>query len=103
MNEMSEKSDDLVQIQVMIADRQYPLRIKKGEEDTVRRAVTLVNDKLKEYQESYSGKDKQDYLSMCVLMFAVEYQTLKNQSQLSSNVLNTHMQQLHQILDEALS
>ncbi len=99
---MSEKSEDLVQIQVMIADRQYPLRIKKGEEDTVKKAVTLVNDKLKEYQDSYSGKDKQDYLSMCVLMFAVEYQTLKNQSQQSGHVLDSHVQQLHRILDEAL-
>ncbi|MFN8285762.1 MAG: cell division protein ZapA [Chitinophagales bacterium] len=63
---------ETVNINVMIAERLYPLKVAKGDEEKVRNAVKLVNDKIKEYQALYDGKDKQDYLSMCLLNFAVE-------------------------------
>jgi cell division protein ZapA len=40
------------------------------EEEIIRRAAKLINDRIKEYQEGYAVKDKQDLLSMCVLHYA---------------------------------
>ena len=40
------------------------------EEEIIRRAAKLINDRIKEYQENYEVKDKQDLLSMCVLHYA---------------------------------
>jgi len=40
------------------------------EEEIIRRAAKLINDRVKEYQENYAVKDKQDLLSMCVLHYA---------------------------------
>ena len=40
------------------------------EEEIIRRAAKLINDRIKEYQENYAVRDKQDLLSMSVLHFA---------------------------------
>ena len=40
------------------------------EEEIIRRAAKLINDRIKDYQENYAVRDKQDLLSMCVLHYA---------------------------------
>lgn len=59
-------------IKVSIANRIYPLRINTAEEENVRKAAKLINDKIQEYEKSFSVKDKQDLLAMCVLHFATD-------------------------------
>ncbi|KHJ38683.1 cell division protein ZapA [Pedobacter glucosidilyticus] len=59
-----------ISIKINIADRVYPLKINVEEEEVVRRAAKLINDRIKEFQENYAVKDKQDLLSMCVLYYA---------------------------------
>ena len=59
-----------ISIKINIADRVYPLKINIEEEELIRRAAKLINDRLKEYQENYAVRDKQDLLSMCVLHYA---------------------------------
>lgn len=59
-----------ISIKINIADRVYPLKVNADEEEIVRRAAKLINDRIKEYQENYAVKDKQDLLSMCVLHYA---------------------------------
>ena len=63
---------ELININLQIAGRFYPLRIKPEEEEVVRRAAKKVNEKVNELQEQYAAKDKQDYLAMCALMNEVE-------------------------------
>lgn len=67
-----EEKDDTVSMNVMIAERVYPLRVMLGDEEKVKNAVKLVNDNIKEYQRQYEGKDKQDYMAMCLLNLATE-------------------------------
>ena len=59
-----------ISIKINIADRVYPLKVNMEEEEIIRRAAKLINDRVKEYQENYAVKDKQDLLSMCVLHYA---------------------------------
>jgi cell division protein ZapA len=40
------------------------------EEEVIRRAAKIINDRIKEYQDNYAVRDKQDLLSMCVLHYA---------------------------------
>jgi cell division protein ZapA len=98
-----ENSEPLVHIHVVIAERQYPLRIRKGEEQKVEQAVAMVNDKIKEYQKMYAGKDKQDYLAMCVLMLAVEQQSLKYRDTESQQTKSDYLTELDTLLSAALS
>lgn len=71
-----------ISIKINIADRVYPLKIDADEEELVRRAAKLINDRIKEFQENYAVKDKQDLLSMCVLHYATS--TLKAERKASN-------------------
>jgi cell division protein ZapA (FtsZ GTPase activity inhibitor) len=59
-----------ISIKINIADRVYPLKVEMEEEELIRRAAKMINDRIKEYQENYAVKDKQDLLSMSVLHYA---------------------------------
>jgi cell division protein ZapA (FtsZ GTPase activity inhibitor) len=59
-----------ISIKINIADRMYPLRVAMEEEEVIRQAAKLINDRIKEFQENYAVRDKQDLLSMCVLHYA---------------------------------
>lgn len=59
-----------ISIKINIADRVYPLKINMEEEEVVRRAAKMINDRIKEYQENYAVRDKQDLLAMSVLHYA---------------------------------
>jgi cell division protein ZapA (FtsZ GTPase activity inhibitor) len=59
-----------ISIKINIADRVYPLKVNMEEEELIRRAAKLINDRIKEYQENYAVRDKQDLLSMAALHYA---------------------------------
>ena len=59
-----------ISIKINIADRIYPLRVAMEEEEIIRLAAKLINERIKEFQENYAVRDKQDLLSMCVLHYA---------------------------------
>lgn len=63
---------ELLSVKVSIANRTYPLRITKEEEDKVLQAAQSVNKCIKEFEDNYAVKDKQDLLAMCSLQFASE-------------------------------
>ena len=72
--------EETININLIIADRPYPLKIKQSEEEQIRTAAQEINQKVKDFQQLYSAKDKQDYLAMCALTYAVESITSKKSS-----------------------
>ncbi len=73
-------SDEYKNITITLAGRPYPLKIKNSDEDSVRRIVKGLNEKVNNFQISYTGKDKQDCLSMTLLTIAVDYHKLQKQA-----------------------
>ena len=66
------------QISVIIAGRGYPLKIKENEEEVIMSIAEEVNRRIREYQEAYPNREKQDWLSMAILSYAIEkYQAEK--------------------------
>ena len=63
---------DEFSITVTIADRIYRLTIERKEEEVVRKAVRLIDEKIKEYAKNYAYKDKQDLLAMVALHFTTD-------------------------------
>jgi cell division protein ZapA len=90
--------NETVNISVSIAERQYPLKVAKSDEANVQQAAELVNGKINEYRAKFEGKDKQDYMAMCLLNFAVEHVTLQNTTQKNNLLLEEKMIQLEQVL-----
>jgi cell division protein ZapA len=63
---------ELLSVKVSIANRNYPLRITKEEQEKVLRAAENINKRIKDFEDNYAVKDKQDLLAMCALQFATE-------------------------------
>lgn len=93
--------DETVSLDAVIADRAYPLKVLKGDEDKVTNAVKLVNDNIKQYQKLYEGKDKQDYMAMCLLNLSVENVKLQAQMEQSGHLLEEKLTELDSILGGA--
>jgi cell division protein ZapA (FtsZ GTPase activity inhibitor) len=64
--------DDKLSININIADRMYPLRIDRKEEENIRKAAKIINDKVVQYKQRYPSKDIQECLSMATLQFVIQ-------------------------------
>jgi len=91
-----------ISIKINIADRVYPLKINSEDEENVRKAAKLVNDRLKEFQENYAVRDKQDLISMCVLQIATEHLNLDRQQSTTSLTVTQKNEQIDKKLTEYL-
>ena len=91
----------MVQINVMVSDRIYPLKVSESEKEEVVNAVKLVNEKIREYQRMYDGKDKQDYLAMVLLLFAVEHMRNEKKIIIEDSGFEDKLSELEQILSQA--
>ena len=64
--------DDKVSIRVNVADRYYPLKIEAGDEERIRKAAKMINEKVLQYKQRYTDKDVQDFLAMAALQFVIK-------------------------------
>lgn len=69
-----------ISIKVNIGDRVYPLRIQATEEEYVRKAAKLLNEKMGFFNSNFSVKDKIDGLAMAALEFAVDALNKSNET-----------------------
>lgn len=60
----------MIPVNVIIADRSYRLRIRPEEEQWLRSRIKEVNEKILEFKTAYAGKDLQDYIAMCLILYA---------------------------------
>jgi Cell division protein ZapA len=67
--------DKFIAINVSLASRIYRLRINAADEQMVRKAVKLADDKISSYRSQYAGKDMQDFMAMCLLSYAIDSAT----------------------------
>jgi cell division protein ZapA len=88
-------------INVKIAERFYPLKIDKEEdEERIRKAGRLIDDRLLQYKQRYSDKDVQDFLAIAALQFAVK--TIELEAKASSTEQEDKLKQLDGQLDSFL-
>ena len=86
-------------ITISIADRPYRLAINnETEEENVRKAARLINEKVKEYSTHYAFKDKQDLLAMVVLQFAAKVLDLEMQNEMESKITIEGLLEIEKIL-----
>lgn len=72
--------NDKLTINLNIVDRYYPLRIDRKDEENIRKAAKLINDKVFQYKQKYADKDTQDFLSMATLQFVIKMNELENKT-----------------------
>ena len=54
-------------IKIRIADRDYPMRVNEEEEERLRAAGRMVNERIKVFRDHFGIDDKQDLLAMIAL------------------------------------
>jgi cell division protein ZapA len=64
--------DSSFHIKLQIAGRYYPLIIDRNEEEKLRKAAKIINEKVAQYQQRYKDKDGQDFLAMAAFQFVLK-------------------------------
>lgn len=67
--------DELIPINIIIADRSYRIRTLPEHEEVIRKTLKQINDKIIEYKTQFAGKDMQDYIAMVVIWYATQTQS----------------------------
>ncbi len=93
--------EDLKGMQVVIAGRTYPLRVKAGDKASIQQVVDSLNEKVRDFQLTYINKDVQDCLAMALLTYAVELQK-QTQKEETSDDLVKKVDQLETLIDDIL-
>ena len=89
--------EEKLPIKVQIAERYYPLKIERRDEEKIRKAAKLINDKLLQYKQRYTDKDSQDFLAMAALQFVIQLLDCESEQNLVS--LEEDLKALNEELD----
>jgi len=94
--------DDKLSIKVNVADRYYPLRVDRNDEERIRKAARLINEKVLQYKQRYSDKDVQDFLAMAALQYVIKALEIENNNDTAPFIeaLNVLDKKLENILAE---
>ena len=67
-------------IKIKIANRTYPMTIKRESEEGVRKAVKKIEERIKFYEKNYAIQDRQDLVAMCLIEVASKLESISNNS-----------------------
>lgn len=93
---------DNLRIKITIADRVYPMTIARDQEEGLRKAAKKIEAVIKQFEQNYAVRDKQDVLAMCALQFAAktEQKGIESHEQLAE--AEEKMASLNALLDKSL-
>ena len=90
-------------IKIRIADREYPMLVQADDQDKIRSAGKLLNEKIKEFKEQFGVEDKQDLLAMIAFDCFVEKITAGEQSTMSMKVIHQKLSDMDDLISTALT
>jgi len=88
-------------IKIKIADREYPMKVEPEEEERIRKAGKIVNEKIKLFKSQFGIDDKQDLLAMVAFDALVE--RLKTEgSTTDDNLLQEKLAGLNNLISRSI-
>ncbi len=90
MNELS--------IKIKIGDREYPMKVDANQEEILRKAGKLINERIKSYKDQLGIDDKQDLLAMVAFDSIVEQINFKLTQTHWTEEVNKKVKHLDQLL-----
>jgi cell division protein ZapA len=94
--------DEKLKIKISIADRVYPLTVDPSQEEGLRAASKKIDAMIKQFEESYAVRDKQDVLAMCALQFAAQVEQKQINTSAEADDTAIRLQQLDEKLGKLL-
>jgi len=95
--------ENKLKIKLSIADRVYPLTIAANQEEGLRKAAKKIETIIKQFEQSYAVRDKQDVLAMCALQFAAQVEQKAIDKDVNQNALEEKLKALDELLKAQLS
>ena len=92
--------EDKLSIKVNLVDRYYPLKIDRTDEERIRKAAKLINERVLQYKQKYADKDTQDFLAMASLQFVIK--NLEVEDQMNDQPFIEQLSEINSELEEFL-
>ncbi|WP_158729374.1 MULTISPECIES: cell division protein ZapA [unclassified Flavobacterium] len=94
--------DEKLKIKISIADRIYPLTVDLSQEEGLRSASKKIDIMIKQFEENYAVRDKQDVLAMCALQFASQTEQKQIDNQKNGEETMERIKKINALLDQYL-
>ena len=94
--------DEKLKIKISIADRVYPLTVDLSQEEGLRSASKKIDTMIKQFEENYAVRDKQDVLAMCALQFASQLEQKQIDKSTDNTETNERLQKINNLLAQYL-
>ncbi|QSW87662.1 MULTISPECIES: cell division protein ZapA [Flavobacterium] len=94
--------DGKLRIKISIADRVYPLTVEPAQEEGLRSASKKIDAMIKQFEENYAVRDKQDVLAMCALQFASQVEQKQIDNAIDGEETIERIKRLNSLLDQYL-
>ncbi|GGG52250.1 MULTISPECIES: cell division protein ZapA [Hymenobacter] len=85
-------------IKIRVADRDYPMRVSPQDEERLRLAGRLLNERLKEFRDRYGIQDKQDLLAMIALSTMADQLKVSKEKDGTDAALTERLARLDELL-----
>jgi len=95
--------DEKLKIKISIADRVYPLTVDPSQEEGLRSASKKIDTMIKQFEENYAVRDKQDVLAMCALQFASQVERKQIDNAIDGVETIERLNKINSILDQYLN
>ncbi len=92
--------EELIPVNILVGDRNYRLKVKPSDEESLRKTMKLVNNKLIEFKTSFAGKDMQDYVAMVLIWLATEQPAAVSNEDYKE--FSEKLKNLQQIIEDSL-
>ena len=94
--------DEKLKIKISIADRVYPLTVELSQEGGLRSASKKIDVMIKQFEENYAVRDKQDVLAMCALQFASQVEQKNIDNAINGDETIERIKKINAVLDQYL-
>ncbi|WP_462249438.1 cell division protein ZapA [Ferruginibacter sp.] len=92
---------ELIPINIIIGDRSYRIKTESSDEESVRRTLKTINEKIIEFKTQFAGKDMQDYIAMVLIWYATQA-SANNSNPALENEVNESLLKIEGQLDKVL-
>jgi cell division protein ZapA len=96
-------TEPLIPLNILIGDRNYRIKVASSNEETVRKTLKTINEKVLEFKTQFAGKDMQDYVAMVLVWYATQNNGPSDKTpEASIQPLLTELEKLDQKIQKAL-
>lgn len=95
--------DEKLKIKISVADRVYPLTVDPAQEEGLRSASKKIDAMIRQFEENYAVRDKQDVLAMCALQFAAQAEQKQIDKSVDVQSALDRLRAMNDKVDELLS